>query len=468
LATAAFTGSVLGLAVLWAVVVGAFLKFVLNEGLARWQLATSTTLLEGCADRFGKPIIWLFLCYMVVWSFLVAAALMGAVGVTGHAIYPLFGSEAANANKVFYGVLHSVVAVVLVNIGGYRLFGKIMSACIGVMFVVVVVTAVAMRPPFGELASGLLWPKIPAITSQGVPWTIALMGGVGGTLTVLCYGYWIREEGRQGIEDLKTCRIDLATGYVMTAVFGLAMVVIGSSLGSLEGKGGAKLIVEIAGQLEATLGPLAKWAFLLGAWGAVFSSLLGVWQSVPYLFADSWSLATGRRDGRRTRKVETRSFPYRAYLYGIALLPMAGLAAVPFKTMQKTYAVVGALCIPILAITLLLLNGRTKWVGARYRNSLWTSLVLIAALLFFALAGCLQIHSKLFVKRARSARDRPRDVAAVRSKDLPGLDLTRLRAWALLEAPEEGELQTRSAESLPPPLRTGLHKASADHRRGFP
>lgn len=395
LATAAFTGNVLGLAILWAVIVGAFLKFVLNEGLARWQLATSTTLLEGCVDRFGRPIIWLFLCYLVAWSFLVAAALMGAVGVTGHAICPLFGTEAANENKIFYGVLHSVIAIVLVNIGGYRLFGKIMSVCIGIMFVVVVLTAIAMRPSIGELASGLCWPTIPA---GGVSWTIALMGGVGGTLTVLCYGYWIREEGRQGVEDLKTCRIDLATGYIMTAVFGLAMVVIGSSLGDMEGKGGAKLIVEIAGQLDATLGPVAKWAFLLGAWGAVFSSLLGVWQSVPYLFADSWSLAMGVRNSEKARKVDTRSLPYQAYLYSIALIPIVGLAAVPFKTMQKTYAVVGALCIPLLAIALLVLNARAKWVGVRHKNKLWTSLVLIAALLFFLLAGCLQIRSKLVEK----------------------------------------------------------------------
>jgi Mn2+/Fe2+ NRAMP family transporter len=35
LATAAFTGSHVGVAVLWAVVLGALLKFVLNEGLAR-------------------------------------------------------------------------------------------------------------------------------------------------------------------------------------------------------------------------------------------------------------------------------------------------------------------------------------------------------------------------------------------------------------------------------------------------
>ena len=39
LATAGFAGSKLGVAVLWAVVLGAFVKYVLNEGLARWQLA---------------------------------------------------------------------------------------------------------------------------------------------------------------------------------------------------------------------------------------------------------------------------------------------------------------------------------------------------------------------------------------------------------------------------------------------
>ena len=37
LATAAFTASRLGVAVLWAVVLGAFLKYVVNEGLARWR-----------------------------------------------------------------------------------------------------------------------------------------------------------------------------------------------------------------------------------------------------------------------------------------------------------------------------------------------------------------------------------------------------------------------------------------------
>jgi len=396
LATASFTGSMLGLTVLWAVLLGAFLKFVLNEGLARWQLATGDTLLEGCVERLGKPVQRIFLCYLVVWSFLVGAALMGTIGVTCIAIHAPFGSEAVNT--VFYGVVHSAAAVVLVKIGGYRLFEKVMAVCIAVMFVVVVLAAAALRPPLGEVFRGLLLPSIPAVAG-GVTWTVALIGGVGGTVTVLCYGYWIREEGRHGVEDLRICRIDLATGYAMTAVFGLAMVVIGSRLGPLPGKG-ATLVVAIARELEVAMGeigPIAKWAFLAGAWGAVFSSLLGVWQSVPYLFADFWFLSKHGRNEKRSCSVETKSLPYQACLFGIALVPVVGLVTMDFKTILKTYAVVGALFIPMLAAVLLVLNGRARWVGARYRNSFWTSLVLVGTLLFFTFAGVLTIRSKLLV-----------------------------------------------------------------------
>lgn len=392
LATSAFTGSALGLTVLWAVVLGAFFKFVLTEGLARWQLATGRTLVEGCFDRFGAAARWLFLGYLLIWSFLVSAALMSAMGVTCHAIFPLFGPEALQVNKIAYGVLHSAIAVALVRIGGYRLFEKVMSACIGAMFLIVVATAIATCPSWTDAATGLLVPRIPA---GGVSWTVALIGGVGGTVTVLSYGYWIREEGREGGSALNTCRIDLATGYAITALFGLGMVIIGSSLGPMEG-GGANLIVNIAEQLNAALGvagPAAKWAFLVGAWGAVFSSLLGVWQGVPYLFADIWSLQRGGNES--SQRINTHCLPYRGYLYAIALVPIVGLAAINFQTMQKTYAVVGALFVPILAAVLLLLNGPTAWVGRQFKNSLGTSVVLIAIMMFFLVAGWLEVSHRL-------------------------------------------------------------------------
>lgn len=139
LATASFTGSILGTAVLWAAVVGAFLNHVVTEGLARRQLAAVDTLLEGLVRRIGRLVAWFFLPYLVIWSFFVASALMSACGVTLHAKIPLF-DDAAHG-KVVFGALASLVGLGLVLAGGYELFEKIMSVCIGIMFVNVIVTA---------------------------------------------------------------------------------------------------------------------------------------------------------------------------------------------------------------------------------------------------------------------------------------------------------------------------------------
>jgi len=224
------------------------------------------------------------------------------------------------------------------------------------------------------------------------------MGGVGGTLTVLCYGYWIREEGRQGTGALSICRIDLAAAYAMTALFGISMVVIGDQIREVEGRPAA-LIVHLAERLQTSpelgsMGALAKWAFLVGAWGAVFSSLLGVWQSVPYLFADFWKLMWNQGEGIVERAVDTRSRPYRVYLFALAVIPIAGLVWMDFERAQLWYAVVGAMFIPMLALALLVLNSQSRLVGRRFRNSRLTVVVLIAALAFFVLAGWLEIQSK--------------------------------------------------------------------------
>ncbi len=378
LAAASFSGINLGVAVLWAVLVGAFLKFVLNEGLARWQLATGQTLLEGCVRHLGRPFQVVFLAYLVAWSLFVGTALMSACGVTAHTIFPIFDNP--DTGKFWFGILHSFLGVVFVCLGGFKLFEKVMNACIAAMFVTVVTTAILLRPDWGEVLKGLFIPVIPQFDGKGLVWTIALMGGVGGTLTVLCYGYWIREAGREGDDAIRICRIDLGVAYAMTAVFGVAMVIIGSQV-QVEGSG-AGLIAALAERLEQPLGPVGKWAFLLGAWGAVFSSLLGVWQSVPYIFADFCSLWRNNQSAERPRNVSTASLAYRSYLLGIAIIPVFGLRY-GFQSVQKYYAVFGACFMPFLAILLIYLNGRANRIGDQHKNGMATNAVLAAILVFF-------------------------------------------------------------------------------------
>ncbi len=381
LATASLAGANLGVAVLWAVLIAAFLKFVLTEGLMRWQLATGDTLLEGCVTHLGLPFQIVFLLYLFSWSLFVGAALMGACGVAAHAIIPVLSE--ASTGKLWFGICHSLLGVVLVRIGGFRLFEKIMGFCIGIMFVTVLLSVVLIRPDWTAIARGAFIPSIPKLDANGLEWTVALIGGVGGTLTVLCYGYWIREKGRVGGEALRVCRIDLAVGYAMTALFGAAMVIIGSQT-RVEGSG-AGLVVALAQRLEEPLGSLGKWTFLLGAWGAVFSSLLGVWQSVPYIFADFLSLCIGESREDRAKRVATHSATYRGYLLAIAVVPVL-LLRFEFQSVQKLYAVFGACFIPFLAVSLIRLNGPERWVGRRFKNRPVTNLVLGATVAVFLLA----------------------------------------------------------------------------------
>jgi Mn2+/Fe2+ NRAMP family transporter len=385
LATASIVGSRLGLGVLWAVLVGAALKYVLNEGLARWQLGTGTTLLEGTVRYLGRPTSYLFLAYLLFWSFAVGRALVSACGVTAHALFPLFADPVTG--KIVFGIVHSLAGVVLVLAGGFRLFERVMSVTIGLMFVTVITTAVTLQPDFSAVLRGALVPTIPQIGEGGLVLTVALLGGVGGTVTLLCYGYWIREVGREAPEHLRVCRWDLATGYGATAIFGLGMVIVGSTV-QIEG-GGATLLVDLANRLGEALGPFGRAFFLIGAWSAVASSLLGVWQSVPYLFADLWRMLGGSRNGGEDG-VDTSGLPYRAFLVSLGLASIAGLFS-SFVRIQMVYAVLGALFVPMLALALLVLNGKSERMGALSNGPL-AKAALLGALGLFLVFGYLQIR----------------------------------------------------------------------------
>ena len=369
LLTASLDGSNMGLALLWAAWVGALLKWFLNEGVARWQMASGTTLLEGWIHRLGPWIQWTFILYMLPWTFFTAGALVTACGVAGTGIWQL--GDDIHVSKVIWGVIHSAAGAALVLAGGF------------------------------ELAAGI---AIPTIPEGGLVWVLAILGGVGGTVTLLSYGYWIRERGRTGAEGVRMCRIDLAIGYAMTALFGMSMVIIGSRV---ELQKGPLVALELAGQLEHVMGPTGRWIFLIGFWGAVFSSLLGVWQSVPYLCADFVLLRKGLSQAQRRRIDFTQTAGYRAFLCVIAIVPLPVLW-LDVRQAQLAYAILGSLFVPLLALTLLIMNNRREWVGAQFRSGKATNAVLVIALTFFLSAGGWKIYDIAVTKAPSEPVERVR------------------------------------------------------------
>ena len=308
--------------------------------------------------RLGPVVVWIFLPYFLLWSFFVGSAQMSANGVALHAMFPVF--DDARDGKIVFGVLSSLAGLAIVLRGGYRGFDVAMKVCIGVMFVTVVDHGGRALARHGRRAArACSCPRSRASTTKPSIWTVALIGGIGGTLTVLSYGYWMREEGRTSPEDLRTCRIDLAASYFMMALFGIADGHRRQAV-RLEGEGTAMLVV-LSDRLGEELGPAGKWLFLVGTLGTVFSSLLGVWQATPYLFAECWRLGV-RRDAR---PVDTRAPPYRWFLLVLAIVPMLGLFG-SFREVQKLYTVIGAYIFPTLALVLIVFNSRSAWVGQRF------------------------------------------------------------------------------------------------------
>ena len=176
-------GQKFGYTLLWCVVVGCVMKIVLVEGAGRYPLSTGRTIFEGWRS-LGAWTTWYFAPYIVIWGFVYGAAAMAG---TGLALAGLLGG----LSVTWWGILSGLIGLVLVWTGRYCVFEKVLAALVGLMFVTMVGAALLTLPNLPELLTGL----VPRIPDGGLVNTLALAGGVGGTITLAAYGYWLREKG---------------------------------------------------------------------------------------------------------------------------------------------------------------------------------------------------------------------------------------------------------------------------------
>lgn len=379
-------GATYGVTLLWALGLGAFFKFVLTEGLARWQLATGLTLLEGWARYLPRWVLGVFLGYLALWAVAVSGALVSGCGlavenITHGAVPRSWGALAQVA--VAFGFIYAARA---------GSFSRVIKPLIAVMFFsIVACAALTFREPAAAL-QGLLVPTVPARSGAFV---LSLLGGIGGSLTLLSYNYLLRAEKRVDSANLREVRMDLGVAYLFTAVFGLSVMLIASRVFHAAGIAitDREAVSRMAGQLVEITGAVGFYVYSVGFWAAVLASLAGVWQTVPTLFADGHSLFRRVPPAERTAALLPTSWQYRTALVFMAL------ASVPFAFFGRPllvvvgFAIVGSLFIPFLAATLLYLNlnVRVPWPGPVRRNRAVTNGVLVLILILFVIVGGLEI-----------------------------------------------------------------------------
>ena len=376
------------MSLLWALALGAFFKFVLSEGIARWQLATGSTALEGWTSHLPRWVMMLFAAYLVLWAVAVSGALVSGCGLAIENI-----SNGA-VSRTWGGFAQAVAALALIwweRGGGFE---RVMKPLMVVLFIsIVLCAALTFRDP-ASVIRGLFVPSIP---SGGGTYVLSLLGGIGGSVTLLSYNYLLRDEGKVNPRNLPAVRLDLATAYLFTAIFGLSVMLIANRVFHSAGIAitDREAVSRMAGAITAFTGPAGFYIYSIGFWAAVLASLVGVWRTIPSVFADCYSLLRRMPPAQRKAATQVSAAPFRVALLGMAV------ASVPFAFLGRplliviAFTVLGSLFIPFLAATLLYLNNVVAFANPLRHNRLPTNIILGLIVVLFAIVGALEIVALL-------------------------------------------------------------------------
>ncbi|MFH8880452.1 Nramp family divalent metal transporter [Streptomyces californicus] len=379
-------GSKFGYTLMWAAVIGCLVKISLAEAAGRWHLATGRTLFDGWRSLGPWTTVY-FAVYVVVWGFIYGATAMSSSALPIVALFP------DGPGLKFWAIVTGLIGLVFVWFNRYAVFEKVMTVLIGIMFVVVVYVALRVVPDVGASFAGLL----PVLPDGSLLYTLGLIGGVGGTITMAAYGYWVNAKGWGDSSWMKVMRLDNRVAYITTGIFVVAMLIVGAELlhaSQTALTSGDRGLVDLGKVLEDRFGAGTAKLFLVGFFATSFSSLIGVWHGVSLMFADfverfrAPAVEAGEQAGPAAADRQQRSAPFRAYLLWLTFPPMTLLWLDEPFGLVIAYGVLGAFFMPFLALTLLWLLNSSRTPGEWRNGMVSNGMLALSGLLFVVL--CVQ------------------------------------------------------------------------------
>jgi Mn2+/Fe2+ NRAMP family transporter len=325
-------GAVLGTAILWAVVLGVFLKYWIGMSGARYTACTG----EGMVDMFDRVpgprhwAVWIVLVVQLCAGALSIGAVATAAGAFLNRLVPALPGSAG-------GWIVAAFAFAVAWTGVFDHLKAVMSFFVILIVVGALYAAVHVFPGLAGLLQSLTFqlPGVPAwAQAQGVqanPWReiMPLLGwGAGGFASQVWYTYWILGAGygaaenrgygqpadvgrlrrldRAGAKKIDGwCRvvytdatIALVIGVVVTGAFVLAGAGVLRPQELLPRGDGVAMAGHIASIFSSQWGAIGGTVFLVAAVAALVGTVLGQLSGWPRLLADAFRLAipaVGRR-----------------------------------------------------------------------------------------------------------------------------------------------------------------------------
>lgn len=325
------TGAILGVTVLWAIVIGIFLKFWIGMSGARYTVCTG----EGMIDMFDRMpgprhwAVWVVLVVQLIAGTFSIGAVVTAAGVFVSSLLPagLFPDFIAARLPGLCAWAVTFFAVVVVWSGVFNVLKMVMSFCVLIIVIGVLYVAAHVFPGFSEFLKSLSFsiPQVPAwATEQGVatnPWKeiLPLLGwGAGGFASQVWYTYWVlganygATAGRGYGKPADVSTLRQMTGATAQKIRGwctvlytdatVAMVIgiVVTSSFFIAGAGilrpeqvapqGTQVAFTLSKLFSSKWGQVGGFLFILAGAAAIISTQIGQLAGWPRLLADSFRI----------------------------------------------------------------------------------------------------------------------------------------------------------------------------------
>ena len=376
LITASVSGSNYGYSLMWLLVASLLIRFVIVNIMGRYQVLNlkGQTIVEGYND-VSKYYPW---------------AIGIAALVSGHLLngYMIKGAGEAVAKIVTVGdpflwsCLLVVASVFVIGRNAYNTIEKGMKVLLAMMTVAFLGLAIYSVPDIGELVRGTVGFGIPKDTGAFGVFAVALslIGAVAGSMANFLYPYYVKDKGWRGISYKKLQRNDILFGISAAIVISLSIWVVGAEILRPHGIQVSSLD-DISQALTIHLGSIGGVIFYLGAFGILYSSVVGFANGFPKVIIDCLHIVRpARREKYGTKFEDDPLFKW----FSLFILISPILWSIPgmpgFVAMAVFVTGLQAIIVPLVAIGLLILANKKSHFG-KHKANLFENIILVATTL---------------------------------------------------------------------------------------
>jgi Mn2+/Fe2+ NRAMP family transporter len=377
------TGAILGNAILWAIVVGIFLKYWIGMSGARYTVCTGEGMID-MFDRIAGPrhwAVWIVFIVQLISAIIAIAALANAAGIF------LAGFIGANTRivQIICGWSVSIFAAIVVFSGTFETLKIVMSIFVFIIVLGTIYVSARVFPPAAEFIHSLI-PTVPAVPGWALEKGLAnnawkeilpLIGwGAGGFASQVWYTYWVLGAGygaakgrscgepadasmlknmsRATAQKIKGWCNVLYCDATLAVVIGVAVTgaFLIAGAGVLRPKQiapeGANVAIMLSEIFATNWGKTGSVLFMLAGAAALISTQVGQLAGWPRLLADSTRICLPSFAGRFSWKTQYRFFLIFFFFTSMVIIYTLGFKPV---VLVKIGAVLdGLLLTPLQAI----------------------------------------------------------------------------------------------------------------------